>query len=129
MATNYISSLRLNNYVNQQATFGVELICAVFLDFQQRVLLQFITNLIILSLYPLLICSLKDNLQIHLSNSFLYLFYSSSSHPFLQTLKEPVNGKNFVGVILTVYFCCVSFKSLYMFILDTTVGLVLSTES
>lgn len=36
MATNYISSLRLNNYVNQQATVGVELICAVFLDFQQR---------------------------------------------------------------------------------------------
>lgn len=61
---------------------------------------------------------------------FFIIFYSSkSSYPFLQILKEPEGGKNFVGVILTVYFCCVSLKSPYMFMLDTTVGLMLSTES
>lgn len=50
-------------------------------------------------------------------------------YPFLEILSESEGGKISVGVILTVYFCCVSLKSPYMFILDTAVSLVLSTES
>lgn len=85
-----ISSLRLCNYVNQELTIKVKLICVVLLFFllsNERVLPRVILILSSLYLYTYLLIYylLQENSsQIHLSNSVLYLcllFQKFSSLP------------------------------------------------
>lgn len=88
MTYNCISSLRLCNYVNQELTIKVKLICVVLLFFllsNERVLPRVILILSSLYLYTYLLIYylLQGNSsQIHLSNSVLYLCLLISSFKF-----------------------------------------------